>query len=87
MKRNRVLPIRETAPVKQAAWTAEQLQATIQEIGIARFVGRISSGVIPSREGHQAVEQYVAQEKSRPLLSKVSHFVLGRTDPYSKQGD
>lgn len=61
----------------------EGLQRTIEQIGIARFVGRINSGVIPSEQGYAAVEHFVEDAKKRPLLSKLSHLVLGRTDTYA----
>lgn len=59
-----------------------ELQVTIKQIGIARFVGRINSGVIPSDEGYAVVETFVAEAKERPLLSKVTKFVLGSDDSY-----
>ncbi len=61
----------------------EELQRTIEQIGIARFVGRINSGVIPSERGYAAVEHFVAQAKQRPLLSKLTYMVLGRIDTYA----
>lgn len=61
----------------------EELQRTIEQIGIARFVGRINSGVIPSERGYAAVEHFVAHAKKRPLLSKLTHLMLGRADSYA----
>lgn len=62
---------------------AEELQRTIKQIGIARFVGRVNSGVIPSDEGYAAVEAYVEEAKKRPLLSKITMMMLGNRDSYS----
>jgi len=58
------------------------LQRTLEQIGIARFVGRISSGVIPSEQGYAAVEQYVSHAKERPFLSRLTYLMLGRSDAY-----
>lgn len=58
------------------------LQKTIESIGIARFVGRINSGVIPGPEGYAVVEQFVARAQARPFLSRLSSAVLGRRDSY-----
>ena len=62
-----------------------ELQGTISEIGLARFIGRIDSGVIPASAGYEAVEHFVLHEKSRPFLSKLTQAVLGRPDSYSKR--
>jgi hypothetical protein len=63
----------------------EELLKTIEQIGIARFVGRINSGVIPSEMGYAAVEHFVTHAKERPLLSKLTHLVLGRVDTYARR--
>lgn len=63
---------------------AAELQQTIEEIGLARFIGRINSGVIPTDVGFRAMEVFVSSEKERPLLSKLTQVVLGRTDSYTK---
>lgn len=62
-----------------------ELQKTIEEIGIARFVGRVNSGVIPSDKGYAAVEKFVSHAKERPLLSRLSYFMLGRADKYARR--
>ncbi len=59
------------------------LVKTIERIGIARFVGRVNSGVIPSEQGYAAVEQYIAHAKERPLLSRLTHLVLSQSDTYA----
>ena len=59
-----------------------ELQATIHQIGIARFVGRINSGLIPNDEGYAVVESFVEEAKQRPILSKVTKFVLNSNDSY-----
>lgn len=61
------------------------LEATIRDIGLARFVGRINSGVIPEHEGYAAVERFLAHEKERPLLSRVTQAVLGRPNSYERR--
>lgn len=60
-----------------------ELHRTIESIGIARFVGRINSGIIPSEEGYAALELFVSKAKSRPFLSRISNLVLGGTDTYA----
>ena len=62
---------------------AEDLKLTLQKIGIARFVGRINSGVIPSSEGYDAVEAYVDNAQQRPFLSKLTSALLNRADSYA----
>lgn len=59
----------------------DRMQETIREIGLARFVGRINSGLIEPEVGYRAVDCYVAKQSERPLLSKLTHFILGKTDP------
>ena len=61
------------------------LERTLQQIGLARFVARINSGVIPRDKGYAAVERYVTTARQRPLLSKLTHFVLGRSDAYANR--
>ena len=60
-----------------------ELLRTIEEIGIARFVGRINAGIIPADQGYAAVEHFVSHAKERPFVSKVAHMVLGRVDSYA----
>jgi len=68
--------------------TESQLQALedeIEKIGVARFVGRINSGVVEPEIGYLAVDSYVAREQNdRPLLSKLTHLLLGQSDTYSR---
>ncbi len=61
----------------------KELQQMIEQIGIARFVGRINSGVIPSDTGYAAVEHFVSHAKQRPLLSRLTYLMLGRADAYT----
>lgn len=63
----------------------ERQLVTIDEIGLARFVGRINSGVIPSDQGYEAIEQFVAKEKQRPLLSTLSRVVFGQPNSYERK--
>ena len=60
----------------------EKLVAKIHEIGLARFVGRIQSGVVSTDTGYEAVDQFVAAEKRRPFLSRLGQALVGRTDAY-----
>lgn len=61
---------------------AADLQKTIESIGLARFIGRINSGGIPTDLGNAAVERFIASEQSRPLLSVLSQTLFGRRDSY-----
>lgn len=69
---------------RKSAVSAEtdEMFATIRQIGLARFVGRINSGVIPAEEGYEAVRRFVDLQKKRPFLSRMAHTVCGRTDTY-----
>ena len=59
-----------------------QMAETIREIGVARFVGRINSGVVDPETGYQAVEAYIANQKHRPFLSRWAAALLNRPDVY-----
>lgn len=63
----------------------ELLEAKISEIGLARFVGRINSGLIPPSLGYEAVQNFLAHEKQRPFLSRLTQALVGRTDAYLKR--
>jgi hypothetical protein len=58
-----------------------ELVVEIQRIGLARFVGRINAGMIDSDDGYRAVERFTSSERTRPLLSRLSHLLVGRRDP------
>ncbi|AKJ29792.1 hypothetical protein [Caldimonas brevitalea] len=47
----------------------DKLEHLINDIGIARFVGRINSGLIDPVVGYQIVERFVAQHRSPSLAS------------------
>jgi len=64
----------------------EKLDKTIQEIGVYRFVGRINSGLIDATEGYDAVSRAIAHDDRRPLLSRLSHALLGRIDTFDGKG-
>lgn len=68
---------------KNTLSAAAELQGTIEQIGIARFVSRINSGVIPNEAGYAALERFVEDAKRRPLLSKLTSVVLGNKDSYT----
>jgi len=53
-----------------------ELRRTIEIIGLARFVGRVNSGLIPSREGYAVVEQFVDQANVRPFVSRLSNLLF-----------
>lgn len=61
---------------------AGRLDETVREIGVARFVGRINSGVIDATRGYQAVERFASEQSERSLLSRVTHMLLGRKDTF-----
>jgi hypothetical protein len=63
---------------------AVALAATLREIGVARFIGRINSGVIDSTEGYKALERYAVEVEDRPLLSRLSHLLMGRQDTFGR---
>lgn len=67
------------------SFSSSDLEKTIEAIGLARFVGRINSGVIPATEGYEAVKKYVAAERERPLISRLTASFFGRTEPYSEK--
>lgn len=64
----------------------EGLVTKIHEIGLARFVGRIQSGVVAMDAGYEAVDRFVAIEKQRPFVARLSQALAGRTDSYDKMG-
>jgi len=57
-----------------------ELEATIRDIGVARFVGRINSGVVETEVGYKALDRYVAKTKERPALSRLASFLLDKED-------
>ena len=59
-----------------------ELEDKIREIGMARFVGRVNSGLVNVEAGYQAIDAYVSKEKERPLISKLAQVILGRPDSY-----
>lgn len=61
-----------------------QLDSTVREIGVARFLGRINSGMIDPTRGFQAIERLAQEERERPLMSKLSHLLLGRRDAFHR---
>lgn len=63
---------------------AGRLDETVREIGVARFVGRINSGVIDPTPGYAAVERLANEQSERPFLSKVAHALLGRRDTFTR---
>jgi chromosome condensin MukBEF complex kleisin-like MukF subunit len=75
-----------TQPAEQTSDTeAGRLDETMREIGVARFVGRINSGVIDAARGYQAVERFTSEQAERPLLSRLSHLLTGRTDTFARR--
>lgn len=61
-----------------------ELRDTIEQIGIARFVSRINSGVIPNEAGYAALERFVEDAKRRPLISRLTSVMLGNKDTYTR---
>lgn len=66
------------------SYEAGLLDETLKEIGVARFVGRINSGVIDSVAGYKALERYALQQSDRPLLSRLSHLLMDRLDTFDR---
>ena len=60
----------------------EMFQAVLRDIGMARFVGRINAGVIPSEVGLEVINAFVSAEERRPFVSRLAHSVLGRRDSF-----
>lgn len=71
-------------PVPTGPARIDELKEVIQEIGLARFLGRIRSGLILEEEGFAAVEAFLREESKRPLLSKVARALFNRDDAYEK---
>lgn len=63
---------------------AGTLDTEVRRIGVARFVGRINAGVIDASSGYEAVERFAVEQEERPLLSKLSHLLLGKTDTFTR---
>ena len=61
---------------------SEDLEDTIKKIGVARFVGRINSGVVDAEAGYEAVDRYLSHERDRPFWSRVAEAVLSKKDVY-----
>jgi hypothetical protein len=72
-------------PPEEPSAEVLELQETLKKIGLARFIGRINSGVIPDHAGYEAVQNFVSDEQSRPLLSLFTQALLGRTDSYTRR--
>ena len=56
----------------------------IRDIGIARFAGRISAGVIPGEIGYEAIDRFVTSEKRRPFVSAIAHMIAGKSDTFQR---
>lgn len=67
---------------KTAVDDQDQLDILISTIGLARFVGRINSGLIDERTGYDTVARFMQHAHRRPFLSRLSHAMLGRTDTF-----
>ncbi len=72
----------EQDSTKSALEDQGQLDVLIATIGLARFVGRINSGLIDERKGYDAVARFMQHAHRRPFLSRLSHAMLGRTDTF-----
>ena len=75
---------REREAALESDTEAGRLDETVRKIGVARFVGRINSGVIDPTPGYKAVERLASEQSERPFLSKVAHALLGRRDTFTK---
>ncbi|WP_157256631.1 hypothetical protein [Methyloversatilis discipulorum] len=63
----------------------DSLTKTIEDIGLARFIGRINAGVVDPDAGLTALNSFVEKEAARPLISRVAHFLLCKEDSYKNQ--
>lgn len=74
----------EISPLSESerAKLVRELQGVLDDIGIARFVGRINAGVIPSEVGLEVINAFVAAEERRPFVSRLAHSFLGRRDSF-----
>ena len=62
----------------------EALFSELSRIGVARFVGRINSGVIEPTLGYKCLERLVEAESKRPWPSRLSHLLTGHKDSFSQ---
>ena len=62
-----------------------ELDRLINEIGVARFAGRISGGFIAELPGYQAIERFIRADVKRPFLSKLSQALLHRPNSYEDE--
>lgn len=62
--------------------TVAQLAATLHEIGVARFEGRIEAGLIDKTEGEAVMEQFIEEQRTRPWVSRVANLVLDTDEAY-----
>lgn len=69
--------------LKSTPPASDLLLQQVRAIGLARFVGRINAGVIRSDEGYEAVEAFLSEERKRPLLSRLTHLIVGRDDTFT----
>lgn len=58
--------------------TIEQLGTMIHEIGVARFAGRIQSGLIDPAAGYAALSRFTVEQEKRPFLSEVADILFSR---------
>lgn len=49
-----------------------ELDALIDDIGIARFQGRITSGLIDTAEGAKAMQRLVERNEDKGMISKLA---------------
>lgn len=62
-----------------------ELDTLLLQIGLARFVGRVHSGLLPREAGYAAIERHAVHERGRPLVSQVVQALMGREDSYFKR--
>lgn len=62
--------------------SVEELRSTLREIGVARFEGRIEAGIIDRAKGEAVVDAFIAEQRSRPWVSRVVNFVLDAEESY-----
>lgn len=62
--------------------SVDSLVTEIRRIGLARFVSRVNAGVVSPDLGYMAIHTYLNSERERPLVSRLTHLLVGRQDTF-----
>lgn len=68
--------LQEVSPPDESALT--ELVNVIGQIGVARFAGRISSGVVEAEVGYAALKRFADLQDRRSLWSEVTDVLFAR---------